>query len=135
MPRERGYEMANNARFTVDGKTIEVSHVPVKSSFEDFIMLNQQYFIAQAQNPKSPIYFRLRDLIVGRTDRQNFVQNMTPSSLALFLGVSKSSTSRALFTLVQEGFLVKEGRSFFLNPSIGWKGSQSDHKTALRVIK
>jgi predicted HTH transcriptional regulator len=119
-------------RITVDGKTFDFSEVRSKSPFEDFLMINQQFFIVQSKNQGSPAKVRVRDWILGHADRENLIFGLSPTELAMNLEISISSTSRALASLVNDGLIEKEGGHYRLSPSVGWKGSTVNHKAALK---
>ena len=125
------YFMAST-RITVDDKTFEFSEVRTKSSFKNFMMINQEFFIAQSTKKDSPAKVRVRDWILGHSDRENLLFGLSPTQLAKHLDISISSTSRALASLVKDGFIEKEGGHYRLSPSVAWKGSTVNHKAALK---
>lgn len=127
--------MGRRMRVTIDDQTVDISHVPVKSSFEDFAMINQQAFFCIAQDVSLPAIMRVQNFILGRIERHNLLVGMTPTSISLELGISRTSASRALSYLVRIRMLNKVNYQYVFSAHCAWKGSQSEHKSALQLIK
>ena len=127
--------MGRRTRFTINEQIVDVSHVPVKSSFEDFVMINQQTFHYCAQDVALPIIMRVQNFILSRIGRQNSLLGITPTVISKELGISRSSASRSLSYLVNIRMLKKVSNQYVFSPEWAWKGSQEEHKKELQLSR
>lgn len=77
----------------------------------------------------------LRLLIrLARTTDSSGLITMTQKELALKLGTTQSTISRALKKLLKDGHVYKRGRSYFLNPETSFHGRSDQHHEAVARV-
>lgn len=74
--------------------------------------------------------------VLAKLDFENYIL-LNQAEIGEAIGIQRANVSRAISKLEEAGVLMrgpKAGRSstFRLNPSVGWKGSASNHRQALR---
>ena len=74
--------------------------------------------------------------LVSKMDVENFIQ-INQTQVAKSMGMKQPNVARAIKSLMKigvilEGPKVGRCRTYRLNPHVGWKGSASNHKEALK---
>lgn len=130
------------------GEVIEegfIAYVAPKrqNAFGNWIAMAQDMFMNLAKSGLNSTDNKVLYALLSKLDFENLLV-INQSELAKELGLQRQNFSRSVQRLIKEGIILQGpkigvSRSFRLNPTVGWKGTASNHKKAvkshLEVIK
>ena len=124
-----------NDQGEIVGGFVAVIRPKQKSSFQRHFTMNQDALKILAKELTGE-QFKVLMLMLADLDYENFIQ-IAQADIADALEMQKTHVSRAVRALLDVGVIFegpKVGRSktYRLNEQVGWKGTVSNHKKALK---
>lgn len=123
------------------GEVIEdgfIAYVAPKrqNAFGNWIAMAQDMFMNLAKSGLNSTDNKVLYALLSKLDFENLLV-INQSELAKELGLQRQNFSRSVQRLIKEGIILQGpkigvSRSFRLNPTVGWKGSASNHKKAVK---
>jgi len=123
------------------GEVIEdgfIAYVAPKrqNAFGNWIAMAQDMFMNLAKSSLNSTDNKVLYALLSKLDFENLLV-VNQSELAKELGLQRQHFSRSVQKLIKEGIILQGpkigvSRSFRLNPTVGWKGSASNHKKAVK---
>lgn len=123
------------------GEVIEdgfIAYVAPKrqNAFGNWIAMAQDMFMNLAKSGLNSTDNKVLYALLSKLDFENLLV-VNQSELAKELGLQRQHFSRSVQKLIKEGIILQGpkigvSRSFRLNPTVGWKGSASNHKKAVK---
>lgn len=107
-----------------------------QNAFGSWIAMAQEMFMNLAKSSLNSVDNKVLYALLSKLDFENLLV-VNQSELAKELGLQRQHFSRSVQKLIKEGIILQGpkigvSRSFRLNPTIGWKGSASNHKKAVK---